>query len=149
MRTTTQANVIGQLETEFMPQLEHLAKTLSLRYPEFRIKAGGGTVGSRTNFQEYNVYIDCDREGSAVPEPNCVTLEICVRNLDSEPKLCDLGVSWGGDGVAPCSGTDHLPDSVRWSEEAIILIRRTLPTLEAELATCLEAWIDAYPVAGS
>jgi hypothetical protein len=140
------AEVIAELAAVCIPRLEKFAEGLRSRHPCFRIKVGGGSVGSNTAFQGYNVFIDCDREGSEDPEPNCVALEICVRDLDREPALSTRDVTWGGDGIAPCDTTDHLPEHIQWSQDAINLILSTLPALESELDSCLDAWENTYPI---
>ena len=143
------SEIIAELEAECMQRFEEIAQALRLRYPQFRIKAGSGPVGGNTQFQGHHVYIDCDREASEDPEPNCVALEVCVRNLDIDPTLCTLHVTWGGDGVAPSDTADHLAENVRWSDGAVDLIRSTLPKLAVELHSCLQAWEDTYPITGN
>lgn len=139
------ADVVTQLECGCLPEFEKIAVSLRSRHPSFRINVGSGSVGGWTDFQGHHVYVECDREGSHDPEPNCVALEVCVKHLDREPPLCDLGVSWGGDGIAPCDTGDDLREEVVWNEDAIRLIHRVLPRLHDELDACLTAWEDAYP----
>lgn len=138
------SEIIAQFESECLPQFESIAIALRSRHPSFRIVVGAGSVGGNTAFQGHNAYIDCDREGSTKPEPNCVALEVCIRDLDRVPTLCSLGIAWGADGIAPCNSTDHLPDSMLWNEDASRLIHSRLPTLESELEFCLKAWENAY-----
>jgi hypothetical protein len=138
------SEIISQLESECLPHFESIASELRSKHPEFRIVVGSGSVGGNTTFQGHHAYIDCDREGSANPEPNCIALEVCVRDLDHEPTLCTLDVGWGGDGVAPCETVDNLPGEVPWGQDAIDLIRLHLSSLESELDHCLTAWEDSY-----
>jgi len=138
------SEAIAQLESECLPRFESIATALRARHPDFRIVVGSGSVGGNTEFQGHHAFIDCDREGSLNPEPNCVALEVCIRDLDCVPTLCSLDVAWGGDGVAPCDTTDHLPDSIPWDGEAVRLIQSRLPILESELEFCLNAWENTY-----
>jgi hypothetical protein len=138
------SEVIAQLESRCLPRFEIIANTLRSSHPDFRIVVGSGSVGSETEFQGHFVFIECDRQGSANPEPNCVALEVCIRDLDGTPKLCTLDVTWGGDGVAPCTLIDHLPDSILWNDDAIRLVETKIPLLASDLDSCLKAWEHAY-----
>jgi hypothetical protein len=138
------AEVIEQLESGCLPRFEIIASALRSKHPDFRIVVGSGSVGSKTTFQGHFVFIECDRQGSANPEPNCVALEVCIRDLDGTPILCTFDVTWGGDGVAPCETIDHLPDSMPWGDDAMRLVETRIPLLAADLNSCLEAWEHTY-----
>ena len=138
------SEIIAQLESECLQRFEIMASGLRTRHPDFRIVVGAGSVGGNTEFQGHHVFIDCYREGSANPEPNCVALEICIRDLDGTPTLCTLDVTWGGDGIAPCDSIDHLPNPLPWGNDAVRKIEAHIPLLESELDSCLKAWEDTY-----
>jgi hypothetical protein len=138
------AEVIEQLESGCLPRFESIANALRSKHPEFRIVVGSGSVGSKTTFQGHFVFIECDRQGSANPEPNCVALEVCIRDLDGTPMLCTLDFTWGGDGVAPCDSVTYLTDPILWSDDAMRLVESQIPLLASDLNSCLEAWEHAY-----
>lgn len=143
-RKMKRSEVIEQLEAGCLPRFENIANALRSKHPDFRIVVGSGSVGSKTTFQGHFVFIECDRLGSANPEPNCVALEVCIRNLDGTPTLCTLDVTWGGDGVAPCETIDRLSDSMPWGDDAMRLVETRIPALASELDSCLNAWEHAY-----
>ena len=136
--------VISQLEELRSSHLDHICADLKSRHPDFIIRLGSGTVGDNTEFQGYHIFIDCDRRGSEDPEPNCVTLEICAKYLDTTPLLCSLDVCWGGDGTPLSDPPDYLPTTVPWDEDSISLIHETLPKLKSDLDECLVLWEDTY-----
>ena len=138
------SEIIAQLESECLPRFEIIANAIRSRHPEFRIVVGSGSVGGNTEFQGHHAFINCYRQDSANPEPNCVTLEICIRDLDGTPTLCGVDVTWGGDGIAPCDSFDHLPYSKPWSDDAMRLVETQIPLLESELDSCLSAWKHTY-----
>lgn len=138
--------IVSQLEEACLPALSVHAEGLRSRHPSFEIRVGSGSVGSKTSYQGHHAYLECFRPESWNPEPNCVAIEIGVRGLDGMPMLCDLGVGWGGDGVAPRDGSidlGHLPEP--WGPDAVPRIMDALPTLVRELELNLIAWEQAYP----
>jgi hypothetical protein len=138
-------NVIDTLETRYLPLLNQAAARLREKHPTFTVSVGSGSVGSATTFQGHHLYLEAVRPHSADPEPNCIALEICVRDLPGMPILCSLDVAWGGDGVAPSGGLDLLADEVAFAAEALRLIDDALPQLEKHLDLCLRDWEAAYP----
>lgn len=140
-------NVVETLEARYLPLLRDAAARLRERHPSFSIRAGSGPVGSLTTFQGYNLYLEADRPESANPEPNCVALTICVRDLPGSPLLCDLGVGWGGDGVPPALGGCEALGSaeIPFGPEALRRIDEALPQLERHLDRCLIDWEATYP----
>jgi hypothetical protein len=138
-------NAVETMETRYLPLLDQAATRLRARHPAFTINVGSGSVGGATAFQGYHLYLEALRPKSADPEPNCVAIEICVRDLPGTPILCDLDVAWGGDGVAPSDGLYLLNGEVRFGPEALRLIDRALPQLEQHLNRCLHDWVAAYP----
>jgi hypothetical protein len=138
-------DVVAELETRYLPVLRQMAADLQVLHPSFRINAGSGPVGSLTAFQGHNFYVEADRPGSDNPEPNCVALEICVRDLLGTPILCSLGVSWGGDGIPPCGNLDLLGADLPFGPSAVAVIDRSLPSAREYLTVCLSQWAAAYP----
>jgi hypothetical protein len=124
--------------------LKQAAGRLGDKHPTFKVTVGSGSVGSATTFQGHNVYLEAFRPDSAYPEPNCLALEICVRDLSDTPKLCSLGVAWGGDGIPPTDGLDLLPVDVVFAPDALRMIDEALPRLEDYFDRCLCDWEAAY-----
>ena len=136
--------VVDTLETRYLPLLHQAAARLREKHPTFTITASAASVGSATTFQGYSLYLEAMRPNSADPEPNCIALEICVRDVPDTPTLCSLGVGWGGDGIAPSEGLDLLPVEVAFAPEALQIIDEALPQLEQHLDLCLRDWEAAY-----
>lgn len=142
-------NPVEVLEQRYLPMLGAHAIDVRQRHPTFFVKARSGSVGRKTSFQGYNVYLECWRKDSSDPEPNCVALTACVRDLPGTPMLCDLGVGWGGDGVAPCGSLELLSTEVEFGPDAISLIDDAIPRLQEHLDHCLNQWEAKYPVHSS
>ena len=137
-------NVVETLESRYLPLLNQAAARLGERHPAFTINVGSGSIGGATTFQGHHLYLEAVRPNSDSPEPNCVALEICVRDLPGDAILCSLDVAWGGDGVPPSRGLDLLSAEVPFAE-ALQLIDEALPQLERHLDVCLRHWELTYP----
>ncbi|MDZ4402487.1 hypothetical protein [Prosthecobacter sp.] len=122
-----------------------MADELRKLHPSFTIEVRDGSIGGLTAFQGHYAYIECFRAGNDYPEPNCVAIEVCVRNLDMEPMLSTLDVSWGGDGISPCELASGLDKEIPWGESAVIEIQSMLPRLSSELSKALQSWETTYP----
>ena len=138
-------NVVETLESRYLPLLKQAAARLAERHHTFTINVGSGSVGGATTFQGHHLYLEAVRPNSDSSEPNCVALEICVRNLPGDATLCSLDVAWGGDGVPPSRGLDLLPAEVPFDTEALRLIDEALPQLERHLDLSLRDWELTYP----
>jgi hypothetical protein len=140
--------VVQTLEARYLPLLRQTAARLRERHPTFTVNAGSGPVGSLTTYQGHNLYVEADRPNSADPEPNCVALEICVRDVPGTPILCGLGVAWGADGIPPATGGfDPLGvTEIVFGPQALQAIDDALPELERHLDRCLSDWEIAYPL---
>jgi hypothetical protein len=138
------SQVIDELKEVCLPPLYEIANELRQKYPQFHISIGHASVGTKTQFQGYTVYLECDHQGSRNPEPNCLAIEATVCNLNEAPTLCSLDVSWGGDGIAPCDSYDCLEEQLPWGDSAKKLIQKSLPTLHQEIDRCLQAWVKEY-----
>jgi hypothetical protein len=140
-------NVVQTLESRYLPLLEQAAARLRETHETFQFNVGSGSVGSLTTFQGHHAYLEAWRHDVKNDRvPNCVALEVCVRDLPGKPTLCDLGVGWGGDGVPPSDGLDLLPREIAFGPEALALIDAALPQLEMHLDRCLRDWEAAYPL---
>jgi hypothetical protein len=138
-------NVVGTLEARYLPLLNQAAARLCEKHPTFKVNVGSGSVGGATTFQGHHLYLEAFRPDSADPEPNCVALEICVRDLPGTPMLCTLGVACGGDGIPPIDGLDLLPANVVFAPDALRIIDEALPRLEDHFDRCLCDWETEYP----
>lgn len=138
-------NVVETLKARSLPLLEQAATRLREKHPTFTIRAGSGSVGGATTFQGHNFFLEAFRPDSADAEPNCVALEVCVRDLPGTPMLCSLDVSWGGDGLPPSDGLYLLDGDVPFGPAALRLIDEALPRLEQHFDRCLHDWEAAYP----
>jgi len=138
-------NVVETLENRYLPLLNQEAVRLRQRHPTFTVNVGSTSIGSATTFQGHNLYIEALRLESGNSEPNCIAMEICVRDVPGTPTLCALDVAWGGDGVPPTVGLDLLPREVAMTTETLRIIDEALPQLEKHFDHCLIAWEATYP----
>lgn len=138
--------IVTQLEEACLPILSVYAEVLRSRHPSFEIRVGSGPVGSKTTYQGHQAYLECLRPESNDPEPNCVAIVIGVRGLDAEPMLCDLGVGWGGDGIAPRECSIELGEPVEpWGPDSAKRIQDAMASFLVELELNLIAWEERYP----
>jgi hypothetical protein len=138
-------NVVETLEARYLPLLNQVAARLREKHPTFKFNVGSGSVGGATTFQGHDVYLEAFRPDNADPEPNCLALEICVRDLPGTPTLCTLDVAWGGDGIPPTDGLDLLSADVVFAPDVLRMIDEALPRLEDHFDRCLCDWAAAYP----
>ena len=138
-------NVVATLEVRYLALLNQAAARLGHKHPIFKVNIGSGSIGGATAFQGHEMYLEASRPDSANYEPNCLALEICVRDLPGTPTLCTLSVGWGGDGIPPTEGLDLLPAEVVFGPDALRLIDEALPRLEYHFDRCLCDWEAAYP----
>ena len=138
-------DVVETMEARYLRLLNQAAARLGKKHPTFKINVGSGSVGAATPFQGHVIYLEAFRLHSADPETNCLTLEICLRDLTGLRTLCTLGVAWGGDGIAPRNGLDLLSAEVAFGSEALRIIDDALPRLEAHFERSLNDWEAAYP----
>ena len=138
-------NVVETLEARYLPLLNQAAARLGQKHPTFKVNVWWGSVGDATPFQGYDMYLEAFRPDSADPEPNCLALGICVRDLPGTPTLCTLDVGWGGDRIPPTDGLDLLPADVVFGPDALRIIDEALPRLEDHFDRCLCDWEAAYP----
>ena len=129
--------IVADFEKEFLPCLEDYAQQLRHRFPRFSMKV---SAVSLKGMDGHSLFLDCWREGSEGEEPNCVSLEIGIRNRAGETVLCNLGVGWGAEGNPPRDSLDCLDESVLWGPVALGKIKSDLPKLQRDLEECLEAW---------
>ena len=101
-------NVVATLEVRYLPLLNQAATRLGEKHPTFKVNIGSGSIGGATTFHGHDMYVEAFRPDKANHEPNCLALEICVRDLPGTPTLCTLSVGWGGDGIPPNSGRNDL-----------------------------------------
>ena len=139
--------IVEKLDELCFPILTEFRESLKTKHDTFKIEIGKSNIGELTSYQGYQIYMECYRDGYIIDEPNCVSLEISLKYLDSEkPKIDSFGVFWGGDGIPPdIDGLDLLPGETVWSKALFDKIKLELPLLKNNLDDCLEAWQNDYP----
>jgi len=135
------AQIVANFEKEFLPCLEDYAQQLRQRFPHFSIKV---SADSFKEIDGHSLFLDCWREESEGEEPNCVSLEIGIRNRAGETVLCNFGVCWGADGNPPRDSLDCLDEAILWGPVGVGKIKSDLPKLLRDLEGCLEAWEATY-----
>ena len=131
-----------------LPVLEKFNLGLQTKCPTFAISAGECSIGSLTKYQAHMVYVKCCRLSNIKDEPNCLSLEITVRALNTNnPILCMLDVGWGGDGIPPEQEDLYLlNEEIPWGNLAIKKIENSLTQLKNHFDLCIKAWQDKYPL---
>lgn len=133
--------VVADFEREFLSCLEDYARQLRQRFPRFSMRVD---AASFKGIDGHSLFLDCWREGSEGEEPNCVALEIGIRNRAGETILYTLDVCWGGDGIPPRDSLDCLDEAILWGPAAVGKIKSDLPKLQRDLEECLKAWEETY-----
>ncbi len=133
--------IVAEPEAECIPRLKEYVQELPRRFPRFSANVGSGSLPATDG---HLVFLDCSRQGSAAQEPNCVSLEVGVRNRADQAILCMLDVCWGGDGIARREALDCLEEAVPWGASALKNIRTALPALKADLEECLKSRQTTY-----
>ncbi len=130
-----------------IPILTEYKEYLKIKHPSFNIEVGESQIGSLTSYQGHHVYLECYRDGYINDEPNCITMEVSMKSLNTDKPIMDsLDVCWGGDGIPPeLNGLDLLSEEIPWGEIAVERIKQGLPKLRDNMDECLKAWEDQYP----
>src|SRR5262249_9687689 len=103
-----------------------------------RINTWSSSIGSAvTDNPAHNLGIDCIFAHAPAHEAHNVALVIGVLQVNCNPVLSELAVSWGAGSSEDCIGTDLLDSPFPWSEDAISRIEAALPTLFEVLSTAL------------
>jgi hypothetical protein len=84
--------LIEQIESLFLPDMECLASDMQKRFPAFKFNLWRGPTGSKTEYQGYDVGVECVFPWASTDAPDHVALSVELCHLTSTPKVM-AGVS--------------------------------------------------------
>lgn len=130
--------IIEELEGHLLPKLEVMAAQLRRDFPDIRINTWSSLIGSATTDNPaHNLGIDCLFPYAPAQEADNVALYIGVTQINYNPYLSDLAVSWGAGSTDDCIRADLLETPMPWSKDAMNRIEIALPTLFEVLIAAL------------
>ena len=130
--------IVEELEGRFLPSLEVMATQLRRDFPNIRINTWSSSIGSATTDNPaHNFGIDCVFAHAPAYEADNVALVIGVLQVNCNPYLSELAVSWGAGSSDDCIGADLLDSPIPWSADAISRIEAALPILFEVLIAAL------------
>jgi hypothetical protein len=147
MDTPPLDNPVAVLEHRYLPRLQRLADSLAAHHPAFLFLTHSTSLGSATSHQGHALFLEAVRRAETPDQPNCLSLEIAVRNLRAVPLLGALDVCWGADGRRPPTpGNLFLLDAaIPFDTHAIARIDAALPALKTHFAHAVTQWENAWP----
>jgi hypothetical protein len=83
-----------ELKARFLRPLQELAEALRRQVPGRQLRVYEGPVGSATEYQGYDVGIECLLPNVSPDQPDNVALQIGVCHLTSKPRVM-ADVVWG------------------------------------------------------
>jgi hypothetical protein len=130
--------LIDELERRFLPRLEVMAAQLRNEFPDVRINTWSWSTGTATTDNPaHNLGIDCLFPFAPPSISDNVALIIGVIQVNRDPHLSELQVSWGADSTDDCIDVDLLEAPIPWSPDAISRVEAALPTLLEVLTKAL------------
>ena len=133
--------LVTQIEELFLPDVQRLASEMQLRHPSLRFNVWHGAVGSQTDYQEYDLGVECcfPRVDSNVPDSVALMVDVC--HLTSVPKLM-ADVVWGHpSGHSEAAFRDDWQMSKEWPEatqEVLEELRTKFPQLVQAFRAAVE-----------
>jgi hypothetical protein len=86
--------LVQQIEALFLPELERLASQMRGQFPALRFNVWHSSTGRLTEYQGFDVGLECVFPKLGTDAANNVALSIELCHLTSTPRLM-AGVGWG------------------------------------------------------
>jgi hypothetical protein len=129
------ANVVENLEKRILPGLQRMAQEICEQFPRVKASVWSSAVGSRTDYQGYDLGIDCVLTDARPEQTDNVALVIEIRHVTTMPSM-EASVCWGDP-----SGrveAELFPDCMEVTPETIQELQDRLPLLYDALRRALE-----------
>jgi hypothetical protein len=124
-------SLVEQIEQLFLPDLERLASQMRGQFPALEFNVWHSPTGTLTEYQGYDLGLECVFPAGGHNEPTTVALSIELCHLTSTPRLM-AGVEWSGSSghsEADFRDWSKIADWPEATSETIEELRKTLPTL--------------------
>ena len=106
-------------------------------FPHVTIKVYSHSVGGRTEYQGWDVGIDCLFPDKNPDECDNVAISIGIKYTTTEPEISEADVSWGAEVEGDGCEIDLLEEPIPYSEENLQLIESGLRNLFVNLRNAL------------
>ena len=108
--------LVERIEELFIPDLERLASHMREHFPNLRFNVWHGPTGTLTEWQGYDVGLECLFPQAAQDAPNSLALSIEVCHLTSKPRLM-ADMVWGHpSGDSEAAFRNNWLKSIDWPE---------------------------------
>jgi len=127
------SSVVEILEGELIALFEDLANRVKDQFPNVSARVYSHPVGQATDYQGHSIGVDCLLHDA--PEPDNITLQVCLVHLTTEPKI-SADVCWGHP-----SGrveAEFLSEPVDVSDEVVKNLYSDLPRLSENLVEAVQ-----------
>jgi hypothetical protein len=133
--------VIEQFEAALLPHLNEARARIASEYPALDFRVWSSSTGALTEYQGYDVGIECLFSDAGPDEANCVAISVGIWHITTEAQLLEAGVNWC-QGTHPDVSAELIAQPVAFSEEALANVVAELPVLLGVFDAALRAWIS-------
>lgn len=140
--------LVEQIDQLFLPGLERLASQMRGQLPALEFNAWQSPTGTLTEYQGYDLGLECVFPQAADNAPNAVALTIDLCHLTSTPRLM-ASVGWSGPSGQSEAEFRDWSENADWPEatsETIEEPRRTFPALVQAFGSAVERGVPSIQV---
>jgi hypothetical protein len=119
-------NIIEEIEERLLPGLRKVAQQITEQFPRVKATVWSSPVGSETEFQGYDIGIDCLLTDAKLDQSDNIALVIGIRHLSTTP-LIDADVCWGH--PSGWVEAELFPDPLEVTPEILQEVETRLPVL--------------------
>ena len=87
-------SIVEELEEKLLRKFEALADRLTNEFSNVQVRAYSAPVGSLTEYQGHDFYVDCLFTDASVEETDNVALTVSLAHLTTRPRI-NAAVVWG------------------------------------------------------
>lgn len=132
-------DVAKEIEKCFLPLCQSIVDRLSKIYPQYDFTTWSSSTGSLTEYQGYDVGVECVFPQAKDNQANCVAITIGVKHLKSIPVICEASVGWGA-GCDPDVGMEVIDEPIHATKEAIDNLKMHF----GKLTECFEQAVGSW-----
>jgi hypothetical protein len=144
----TATEVVAELESVFGPLFESARNDLALEYPSVEVRKWSSSIGRLTEYDGYDIGIECVFSDARPEESNCVSASVGVWHLSTTPEFNSFGVDWCS-GASPTSSAELLSSPIPFEKASTTELAARVPELLSHLRTAVTKWITRDPTPNS
>ena len=122
----------------FMPLMEQNAVRLRKDYPDIDIRAWSSSTGGGTDYQGWDVGIECILPKGHPCEFDNIALTLGIKHITTAPTICEAEVLWNTDRGGEWCEASVIEQPVPFSEETLNRLQQNVPRLIEALKTGLD-----------